>query len=138
MLKEILVAKVFGTKCCELWWCKKASTVKKNMIVSHSAGRFVGEFQVIDTGKFNKLKKALQWRSHDKFMPGSPSLTETLRFYRNLLMSQGKVEDECTFYVWEDLKVNQYVVEQDKSRVKWNFALQRVTNTKPNQQKQKE
>jgi len=127
MLKEILVVKLYGTKRCELRWCKSAKDVKKGMIVVHLAGRFVGEFRVVETETFDTILDALRWRPHTQFLPDSPSIEATVKYYQVLMSKSNAAEGKCKLYAWEDEIVSQYVVEGNKTRVPWVFPLQCAT-----------
>ena len=127
MMKEILVLKLFGSKRCELWWCQKASVVRKGTHTVHSAGRYVGKFNVLSSAKFTCLRKALTWKHHTLFVPGSPSIEESMAYYRGLMSLQGKTENECEFYVWEDTIISQYVVHETLGDMPWTFAQQRTS-----------
>ena len=127
MLKKNLVAKLYGKKRCELWWCEKAAFVKNGTKVVHLAGRFVGEFRVVAAKKFKKLRDALQWRPHTHFWPDSSSLEATVEYYRNLMSKNSAAEGKCELYAWEDVVLSQYVVEGNRTRVPWVYAKQRAT-----------
>jgi hypothetical protein len=125
MLKEILVLKVFGSKTCELWWCERAKKVTKGMHTVHSAGRYVGIFNVLSSAKFTCLREALTWKHHTLFVPGSTSIEESMAYYRGLMSLQGKTENKCEFfYVWEDTIISPYVVHKTLGDIPWTFAQQ--------------
>jgi ASC-1-like (ASCH) protein len=116
MTKVNLVSKLFGEKRGELWVSPKASKVTSGSTVVHSAGRYVGEFHVGRTQSFSCVREALNWLGHDTFLPGSPSIEDTMVFYYKLFTGKRAEKlaalawdadnNDFVCYAWEDTKLN--------------------------------
>ena len=103
--------------------------------VVHSAGRFVGEFDVVRAQRFGSVGEALAWLGHKVFVPGSPSLWHSLCFYYRLLTGLHPESDKVKkweelnrqdgkevpgFVAWEDRLVGNYIVHSG-GRKPWSF-----------------
>ena len=69
MTKENLALKIWGGKRGELWQCEKASSVTHGTQMVHSAGRFVGISNVLETKSVTSVRAALLWKDHRMYVP---------------------------------------------------------------------
>jgi hypothetical protein len=131
--KDILILKIWGTKTGELWMANKASRVTAGGTTVHSAGRFVGHFNVLQTKSAWSVREALEWLGHTNFVPHSPSLDASVLFYYKLFtdcpadMDQALAWDHANalekrdiFYAWEDTHTHHYIVHED-GKHPWTF-----------------
>jgi hypothetical protein len=140
MTKENLVSKLWGEKMkrSELWVCAKAASVTAGSTMVHSAGRFVGEFRVGRARSWGCVRAALEWLGHDTFLPGSPSIEDTIVFYYKLFTGKRADKDDAlawdgenrganTFvcYAWEDTQKHQYIVHDD-GKHDWTYPQEQA------------
>jgi hypothetical protein len=131
--KDILILKIWGTKTGELWMANKASRVTAGGTTVHSAGRFVGHFDVLQTKSAWSVREALEWLGHTKFVPHSPSLEASILFYYKFFtacpadMDRALEWDQTNaskkrfiFYAWEDAHTHHYIVHKDGKHA-WTF-----------------
>jgi len=142
MKKDNLILKIWGGKRGELWWCPKAARVQPNTRTIHSAGRFVGHFDVLQTKIVHCVRDALEWLGHGKYVPHSPSMENSITFYYAIITNKRADVSEAIawdaenkrtgrqfFYVWEDMHVRHYIVHDDAT-LPWQFPQEKAKTQK--------
>ena len=80
----------------------------------------------------------MEWLGHDTFLPGFPSIDDTIAFYYKLFTGKRADKDDAlvwdrdnhganTFvcYAWEDTKKKQYIVHDD-GKHDWTYPQEQV------------
>jgi len=142
MTKENLALKIWGGKRGELWQCEKSSSVTHGTQMVHSAGRFVGICNVLETKRVTSVREALLWKDHRSYVPHSPSIDYSVTFHLSLFTKQRADKDKALawdlenaftkrnkFYAWMDKHESHYIAHDD-GRHPWMFPQEKPRQTK--------